>query len=550
MLIVFIILISQPSLHEGWPIPVIKQSYDAQFGGPKAIDINGDGMKEVIFAGGNGSLGGILYTFSVDGIQPSGWPVYTGEPPLRFISAPAIGDIDGDGNLEILIGSAADGAETGSIYAYNPNGTIVDGFPIPAPEGLDIRMPITLGLINEDDIPDLVVVFDHEYVEPTTDLLVVIDPVSGGFLNGWPISIRFFTSRPIIWPEAKISAYYSLEQDSNFVGSWGFDGIELPGWPKYIPGQPGLAMPYVADIDQDSSFELVSPWMGTSPPDSRAFLYVFKSDGSVLQGFPVTIYQDFFHSPPAIADIDQDGSIEIIQDGLFRILIFESNGQFYQIFSDIMQSGGEPAIADVDGDGQLEIVMERSDYVYNDSSIVCAFRLDGSQPEGWPLHVIGAPTGTPLIDDLDGDGLLEMVVFTQDLPWIRPDTGWLYLFDLPAPFDSAMVPWGQYAHDLWNSGIYGFNPPVSVAERGPLKIPSTYQVVYRNGIPFLTFTLTQPQKFYIDLYDVSGRRVWKKFLQLPQGSHTIPLSPNTSPGIYILNLKSTINKTIKVIKLR
>ena len=547
------ILLAQPALRPGWPIPILHESEYGYWGGPKAYDVDFDGEKEILFAAGTAESGGILYAFNLDGTFPPGWPVQVGEPPLFCEQSPVVGDLDGDYIPEIAVGTFSMSGETGGIHAFELNGTPVQNFPIPAPPNLDVMFPLSLALITPDSVPDILVAFHHSSGSAVEDLFGVMNPLTGDFLTGWPVSREeWFGSRPVYWPYGNISIYInpSTIYDSGSIGTWDIYGTLLPGWPMDIPGIPGLCMPAVADLNLDGQFELIAPWKGPIGQVEAPLLYVFDQNGGVLPGFPIEFEGFDLHGPPSLADFDQDGIVDVILDAFSTILIVHFDGSYDTLHTGIAQFGGEPAVADIDGDDNLEIIMGRSDLIEHDSSLVNAFRLDGSQPLGWPICVQGIPRGTPLIEDLDEDGFLELVVFTKSDPWSHPDTGWLYLFDLPAPFDSAMVPWGQYAHDLWNSGIYGFNPPVSVAERGPLKIPSTYQVVYRNGIPFLTFTLTQPQKFYIDLYDVSGRRVWKKFLQLPQGSHTIPLSPNTSPGIYILNLKSTINKTIKVIKLR
>jgi len=541
-----------PSLRSGWPVPIIEESDRGYFGGPKAYDVNGDGIKEILFSSGSSTYGGILYIFDINGNPASGSPIILSNPPEYFLTSPVFGDIDGDGHIEIVVASYLYGQGNGKIYAVNTNGSPVNGFPIAVPDEHYVVHPITLSRINSDDIPDILISFSHQPGSGQMDLIGIIDPLSGNFFDGWPVTVHSVNSQPLFWPNNKIAAYcLPLNGDSISVNTWDISGNSLPGWPQSLPGIPGLAQPRIVTFNsQDPLYHFVVPWHGEYPPNIAPYLTVYNFDGTQLPGFPLQFPQHRFDAPPSIADIDHDNKPEIIQDGFYTVYIINQDATYTSVYTDISQFGGEPAIADVDGDGQLEIVMGRSDYVENDSSIVCAFRLDGSQPEGWPLHVMGSPTGTPLIDDLDGDGYLEMVVFTIDLPWIRPDTGWLYLFDLPAPFDSAMVPWGQYAHDLWNSGIYGFNPPVSVAENPPLQIPSTYQIVYKNGIPFLTFTLSRPQKIYLALYDVSGRWVWGKFFDLPRGSHTIPLDLSAPPGIYIVNLQSMDNKTLKVIKLR
>ncbi len=77
----------------GWP----RQIEDFQFlSAPAIADLDGDGLREVI----HGSGGGILHAWNHLGVNPRGWPHFTGQ---WILGSPGLGDLDGDGFLEVAV---------------------------------------------------------------------------------------------------------------------------------------------------------------------------------------------------------------------------------------------------------------------------------------------------------------------------------------------------------------------------------------------------------------------------------------------------------------
>jgi len=64
-----------------------------------------------------------------------------------------------------------------------------------------------------------------------------------------------------------------------------------------------------------------------------------------------------------------------------------------------------------DGDGKLEIIIGADDFQRNGGR-VHAFRADGSELPGFPIHTDQAMSSSPAIGDIDGDGKPEIVIGT------------------------------------------------------------------------------------------------------------------------------------------
>ena len=101
----------------GWPVYV---TATAGYSAPSLGNLDADAALEVVF----GSDEDTLYAFNGDGTKlggPPGWPVRV-EGKIR--GSAVIADIDGDGAYEVVAAT-----DQGNIYAFNGNGTWVQGWP-------------------------------------------------------------------------------------------------------------------------------------------------------------------------------------------------------------------------------------------------------------------------------------------------------------------------------------------------------------------------------------------------------------------------------------
>ena len=124
-----------------------------------------------------------------------------------------------------------------------------------------------------------------------------------------------------------------------------------------------------------------------------------------------------WYSSPAIADVNGDGVGDVIGSAYSIVALEGSTGELLwrtKSGHDRSENQGDVdnvgrtwagiVLADVDHDGENEIVTAHS------SGYVAVYNLDGYFEAGWPKHLADNEFRSLAVDDLDGDGLMEIVV--------------------------------------------------------------------------------------------------------------------------------------------
>jgi hypothetical protein len=340
------------------------------FAGPTLYDLAGDGQLEIIAP----SQDGWLYVWDRHGNPWPGFPVELVDPTgvevngtlqrqhTRLMASAAVGDLNGDGNLELVLGSSETYGSTGcrayAVWADGMNhagGPFLPGWPInPAGVTNNILPVVAVGIPymaaladlkgdGKDEIEIHGLGGEPMFYDGTGTLLGVGDQNTAG-------------------PDANSSDL----PDLGVVNSGSFGAFEPGGAIDFVDGTVGF----------DFS--------------------VGGTKGGVRQAFDHQVdawsVQNALSAAPGIFTAEP-------------LAGFPQKAQDYQFFMNYV-------IADIDGDGQNEAISGSGVYE------VTAFRSDGSQPTGWPKNTGGWLIATPSVGDIDGDGYLDVVVPTRE--------GWLW----------------------------------------------------------------------------------------------------------------------------
>jgi hypothetical protein len=133
----------------GWPRFVPAVTPDARLASAVVANLSGDSSLEIIFP----DTAGNLWAWDRSGNTLAGFPAsfYANPPAQATQSTPSVGDIDGDGLLEIVFGD-----EAGKVNGFNHDGTLAAGFPIQL--GGEVRSTPALWDLDRDNLVEMAVV--------------------------------------------------------------------------------------------------------------------------------------------------------------------------------------------------------------------------------------------------------------------------------------------------------------------------------------------------------------------------------------------------------
>lgn len=226
---------------------------------------------------------------------------------------------------------------------------------------------------------------------------------------------------------------------------------------------PCEGWPVSVDSDFVGSPALCS--LPVNPPGLRSVvaitadgrLHAWDGRGRVRANWPVTVGGPKDGSP-AVGNVIGDAVEEIVaSDPAGLVWIVDADGLSYSSCTCPGTDVTSPLLVDLNGDGLLEVV------VGDASGRVSAFKGTGVMVQGWPVVVSGAVTAPVASADVDGNGSPELVVCSLDTK--NPGNSHVYLLRADGSNYSPVWPRAVSGFVAGGAAIgnVGGNPDLEVA---------------------------------------------------------------------------------------
>lgn len=280
-----------------WPRPVVSNSEYDETSSPAVGDIDNDGENEIVY----GSESGRLFAWEIDGNLLAGFPFNLGDNVIR--NSVTLEDIDGDTTLEILVGT---GNNLNQFFIIRHDGTTVWG------KTTDGHIHSTAATGDIDNNGAIEIIVGNDGIAPQVG--VYAWHFDSTIVAGWPKICGHHVDPSPALADIDNDGDYEIFFGSldNLLYGLNYNCEDLAGWPKRCGNglyEGIVSSPALGDIDNDNILEVVT---GRGIIQSTyGAIYAFKVTGDTMIGMPINITTGSVVSSPALADIDEDGDIEI-----------------------------------------------------------------------------------------------------------------------------------------------------------------------------------------------------------------------------------------------
>lgn len=179
-------------------------------------------------------------------------------------------------------------------------------------------------------------------------------------------------------------------------------------WESDLAGTSNFP-PAIADIDHDGDLEIACQTYGVP---NKGNVYLFDHEGNLYDGWPYNVNDHFFFNGVTLADIAGDGALEIIasereSSSLGRINVLNHEGNTINNFWPVEIPGTPaftPSVADIDLDSEPEIITCTTTKIY-------VLESNGQVKSGFPIENSGSKFSyqSPILVDLLQNDNIQIV---------------------------------------------------------------------------------------------------------------------------------------------
>jgi hypothetical protein len=465
-------------------------------------DLNSDGLLDVLL-GASGGTRGYLNDgrggFTTTPILP--------ESSTIAVKSMAVGDIDGDGDLDAVLGNA--GVFTNGVFTPRPSrvylndgtGAFSEAASPPTPLNSTTR-GVALGDLDGDG--DLDLVLGNSYYDSDTSTFVPLPSqvyLNDGLGNFAPTAASLNPAGSITRSVALADlngdgqldiVLGNVDESRAYFNAGG--GNFTPAAAPLNPGGAGTESVAVADLDRDNDQDIVLANGGMEEAPQALESSILLNDGTGAFNAPISPGPGATGSRSvAIGDIDGDRFLDLVFTNTNGDTAFKGDGA--GAFADIgelptVNSGAEAlALGDINNDGALDAVFGNSfaqSLVYFNTAIgrfAAALPLPDSEQNRTTDVALG---------DLNGDGALDIVLndFSFDYGAVfTPQPSRIYLNDGQGGFATSTLlnPTGSASRDIALGDLDGDGDLDALLGNSYTRngccgdIPQPSQIYFNNG---------------------------------------------------------------------